>query len=131
MKIEYFKKPVWANAEHTSINMLVKFEEFTEELPFNACSTDCEAHGVELFNRALASEVGEILPFVPVVISDLELAIKVRTKREMILTSTDWTQIPDVPQITKDKWLGYRQELRDITLQSGFPIDIVWPITPV
>ena len=38
---------------------------------------------------------------------------ELRIVRNMKLTETDWTQNPDVPSITRDKWLSYRQELRD------------------
>ncbi len=53
----------------------------------------------------------------------------VREKRNKLLTESDWTQLPDIPQATKDLWEPYRQELRDITNQSD-PYNITWPIPP-
>lgn len=60
-----------------------------------------------------------------------ETAETIRFKRDYLISQTDWTQGYDIPQTTKDLWIPYRQELRDITLQSGFPANITWPIKPV
>lgn len=62
---------------------------------------------------------------------DRALAEKsVRAKRQSLLTASDWTQLPDVPLETKALWATYRQALRDITDQTGFPFDVVWPESP-
>src|SRR5471032_1841487 len=53
-----------------------------------------------------------------------------REKRDYLLTQTDWTQNPDVPATVKEKYIGYRQALRDITSQAGFPDSIDWPLLP-
>ena len=54
----------------------------------------------------------------------------VRAKRGKLLNASDWTQLPDVPLETKAAWAVYRQALRDVTEQPGFPADISWPGTP-
>jgi hypothetical protein len=54
----------------------------------------------------------------------------VRQQRNLRLVESDWTQLPDVPQATKEVWATYRQALRDITDQPGFPLDVVWPEPP-
>ncbi len=59
-----------------------------------------------------------------------QLAAAARSKRDSLLAQTDWTQAADVPQATKDLWSPYRQALRDVPQQSGFPIEIVWPVKP-
>ena len=51
-------------------------------------------------------------------------------KRQMLLFGSDWTQLPDVPLATKEAWATYRQALRDITKQPGFPLDVTWPVAP-
>ena len=38
-----------------------------------------------------------------------------RTKRNSILASSDWTVLSDSPLTNKTAWLEYRQDLRDIT----------------
>jgi hypothetical protein len=56
-----------------------------------------------------------------------ELAAQARAQRDSLLASTDWTQLPDVPQATREAYAVYRQALRDVPLQDGFPTDIIWP----
>lgn len=53
-----------------------------------------------------------------------------RTFRDSLLTRSDWTQLPDVPSETKEAWAAYRQALRDITKQTGYPYEINWPTVP-
>lgn len=53
----------------------------------------------------------------------------VRRIRNMKLADSDWTQVGDAP-VSKPAWAVYRQELRDITLQAGFPENITWPEEP-
>jgi len=59
-----------------------------------------------------------------------ELAAAVREERNALLAASDWTQLPDVPDSTKQKWSKYRQALRDITEQPEFPYSVVWPEEP-
>jgi len=54
----------------------------------------------------------------------------IRTKRNSLLSGSDWTQGVDVPQAIKDKYAAYRQALRDVPQQAGFPDNIVWPTKP-
>jgi hypothetical protein len=58
------------------------------------------------------------------------LSASVRIERNAKLAASDWTQISDS---TADKatWATYRQELRDISAQAGFPWTVVWPTQPV
>jgi hypothetical protein len=63
--LEYAKNPKFVNAEGNCIELIVKWEEFNEEMPFGASPLDCEAHGRELFERAKTGEFGEVAPYVP------------------------------------------------------------------
>jgi len=56
-------------------------------------------------------------------------ASQARSERERLLTASDWTQISDAP-VDKSAWATYRQALRDIPQQAGFPITINWPVKP-
>ena len=60
---------------------------------------------------------------------DEEQAKSVRTTRNDKLKDCDWTQVADSP-VDKDLWATYRQELRDVTVQTGFPWNVVWPTQP-
>jgi hypothetical protein len=54
---------------------------------------------------------------------------EVRQQRNELLSACDWTQLPDSPA-DHEAWAAYRQELRDVTAQEGFPWDVTWPETP-
>lgn len=57
------------------------------------------------------------------------LGDRIRTKRDALLAETDWTQLPDAPlsDDKKEQAREYRQMLRDIPQQDGFPAEIIWP----
>ena len=57
---------------------------------------------------------------------DAEQAKSIRTQRNQLLAESDWTQLADAP-VDKTIWAVKRQALRDISLQDGFPFDVVWP----
>jgi hypothetical protein len=65
MKLEYAKDPKWVDAEHTMIDLTVKWDRFSEELPFTANANDCEAHGRAIFAAAAAGEFGPVAEYVP------------------------------------------------------------------
>ena len=52
-----------------------------------------------------------------------------RIDRNEKLRECDWTQLSDAP-VDKTVWATYRQQLRDVTLQAGFPWVINWPDAP-
>lgn len=54
---------------------------------------------------------------------------KIRAKRNKLLAESDWTQVADAP-VDKAAWATYRQALRDITEQGGFPNTVTWPTQP-
>ena len=56
-------------------------------------------------------------------------AVDVRAKRDQLLKDSDWTQIPDCT-VDKTVWATYRQELRDVPSQAGFPFTVTWPTQP-
>lgn len=53
----------------------------------------------------------------------------IRKFRDKLLSDSDWTQLPDSP-VDKTVWAAYRQELRNISSQQGFPYNVVWPAKP-
>lgn len=57
---------------------------------------------------------------------------KVRNIRNFRLKQSDKYSYPDFPITTekRNEWLAYRQALRDITAQPGFPDNVVWPTKP-
>jgi hypothetical protein len=65
MQLEYAKNPRWVNAEHTMIDLTIKWDFLDEELPFTASPTDVEAHGRSLFEAAKDGQFGEVAEYVP------------------------------------------------------------------
>ena len=133
MKYTVVKNPIWANAEKTQINCEVDFDALVEDfVPFTADPNDkFNASSKEIFDRCVAGDFGNVADYSPPAPPTSEkLAEMIRAERNNRLASTDWTQLPDVPQSTKNVWSAYRQELRDITLQSDFPQNVVWPQPP-
>ena len=61
---------------------------------------------------------------------DAEQAKAVRTQRGEKLKDSDWTQVADAP-VDQAAWATYRQALRDISTQEGFPWTINWPEQPI
>lgn len=55
-----------------------------------------------------------------------------REERNNRLITSDWTQLVDSPVSAEEKaaWATYRQALRDLTEQEGFPTTITWPTKP-
>ncbi len=53
------------------------------------------------------------------------------TKRDRLLSQTDWTQTVDNPLAGNEDITAYRQALRDIPEQVGFPWDVEWPVLEV
>lgn len=58
------------------------------------------------------------------------LANATRAKRDALIKETDFYMLPDYPNAPQGI-AEYRQALRDITEQPGFPHSIQWPVLPV
>lgn len=56
-------------------------------------------------------------------------AAKIRATRDRLLSESDWTQLKDA-KVDSDAWGAYRQTLRDIPSQEGFPMNVVFPDRP-
>lgn len=67
----------------------------------------------------------EIAPYV----EPTKTAEEIRTERNQLLAASDWTQVADAP-VDQATWATYRQALRDLTEQDGFPETVNWPIKP-
>ena len=61
---------------------------------------------------------------------DARVAKDVRSTRDAKLAECDWTQANDSPLKAASAWTTYRQALRDVPAQSGFPHTVTWPTKP-
>jgi hypothetical protein len=118
------RNPIWADPEHNAINCEIDHPIYGW-IPFTASLSDQYDYSVNLFNSCLEKGVAEyVTPSVE------EMKFIVRQKRNNMLRLSDWSQAEDVPRPIKTAWQIYRQELRDIPLQNGFPNDVKFPVTP-
>jgi len=62
-----------------------------------------------------------------------EFSTDARMQRDLFLMQTDWTMLPDSPLSNdlKQLFIEYRQALRDVPQQEGFPLNIEWPTHPL
>lgn len=58
------------------------------------------------------------------------LAASVRATRNVELALSDFTQLMDYPGQNRAQWASYRQQLRDLPAQAGFPRTVNWPAKP-
>lgn len=58
----------------------------------------------------------------------------IRSRRDYLLTQCDWVDTLSAKarlgEEVFDSWMKYRQDLRDVTAQVGFPSTVVWPVKP-
>ena len=97
-------------------------------VPFLATAYDGEEYGRELYRQLVEEHASEIaaLDNERILAEDTDIA---RNNRNVLLTQTDWTQSPDVPEATRTAYTAYRQQLRDLPAQDGFPY-VEFPTPP-
>lgn len=116
---------IWANAEHTLLDCEIEHPDFGW-IPYTTSEKDTGA-GKEIWDNRDNLEIAEYEG-----LSDEILAQQIRVKRNSLLAETDYLMMPDYPisEEYREKIKQYRQELRDITEQEGFPRDVTFPILP-
>lgn len=57
---------------------------------------------------------------------------RVRSNRDYLLSKTDWrvTKAYERSENLPAEWELYRQALRDVTAQEGYPFNVTWPTKP-
>ena len=102
------------------VNVWLPYDQMTEKL--SACPPYIDGDWVYTV---------EVVPLTP---EDIDArneaqAQSVRAQRNQLLVECDWTQLSDSP-VDPLPWRTYRQELRDVPQQAGFPWTVVWPVSP-
>ena len=147
--INSVRNPVWANYSKTLVNLEVDFAELDEEyVEFTADPNDTMEYGVDLYNRAIAGEFGEIADWpAPQNLSAEQSMEALRARRTFLLAETDYIEMPTKwATLTADQqtaWATYRNALRD--LPETYPnvrleynadysdmvwVDVTWPVKP-
>ncbi|RNM21087.1 phage tail protein [Dickeya undicola] len=65
----------------------------------------------------------------PAPVSETQLAEAARRQRDNLLLASDWTQASDAP-VDQQTWRSYREILRQVPEQAGFPHNVEWPVLP-
>lgn len=108
------------------------------DLPYWVPREDKEWESVQEYATAHPECVTEEPPYVPPVPTTEELAASVRAERDRRLATTDYLVMPDYPLSTDklEEIKAYRQALRDLPQQPGFPWNgpddpaCPWPVIP-
>jgi len=146
------RNPRWADLAHTSIVLSVIFEETKDifgEVPFAASAQDPEPHGVDLFNRAVAGEFGEILePTEQMVQAQVmcqrgiysaevtakvnELVADLDMLQDAITLDMATDQRKSLPAVKAelDALRLYRVQLAQLETLPGYPMSFDWPVPP-
>lgn len=127
---DYTKRQFLATLKITDITDENDQEQEEVTLPYYV-SLDCD-DDAEIYQILKSKfDSGELIPEENNDCSIIE--IEVREKRNNLLSETDHLIMPDYPldDSIKKQICTYRQDLRDITKQEGFPQNIVWPEKPV
>ena len=123
-------------------------EEIWCQVQFRDCENFCEYYAspdsseplsVELYNKLQNGDYGELhhgtgdhYITMPKTQSELEEAVKL--KRNQLLLESDYTGLPDISATMtvakRSEWTTYRTALRNITTQTRYPWDPVWPTKP-
>lgn len=128
LTIKKVRQPRWNDVASTSLNLYVTFEE-TEgthgEMPFTAQANDSEAHGRELFERAVAGEFGPIAAYAAPVLSAAQLHAQWKAQREAavaaITVQTESGRVYDGDEISQGRMaraiLGLMDQLPGSTVR--------------
>lgn len=84
----------------------------------------------EIPDDRLQLEAYSIVDGQPVYDATFIKASEIRQQRDALLARSDWSQLGDIPQEIALEWQSYRQALRDVTDQPGFPDSVTFPSAP-
>jgi hypothetical protein len=62
----------------------------------------------------------------------VDLSVAIRSERDNLLAACDWIVMRSLEsgEAIPAEWATYRQALRDLPQQAGFPVTINWPVKP-
>ena len=108
-----------------------------DNIPDDAVEITSEEHAALLAGQSagkvIASDAnGKPVLSDPAAPSVDELASASRAQRDALLTACDWVVVRayEASAAVPEAWAAYRQALRDVPDQSGFPATINWPVSP-
>jgi hypothetical protein len=129
--------PVWGNAAHTIVNLMVTFDWLSEEVGFTASPGDVEEYGSELHARAIAGDFGVIAEYVQPPLSSVQVIAREDAWRaeEMEFIANQLIAMedsaPDALPGTEQQWRAYRTLIRGWKEGADhFPDQTFRPVRP-
>lgn len=105
------------------INIIKAYDDFAKSQEFIFIEDNIKVDIGYLYNGSTFSENPEIIS------AKLENEkIQIRAERDRLIAETDFWLLPD--RIVTQEQLDYRQALRDVPQQEGFPENVIWPEKP-
>lgn len=124
---------VFKNAKWHPLDVIdceVQFEETGDEwFEYTASPNDEVDQGRELFQQLSTTYIDQVAP---VTVEDRKAlaAAELEAQRHEALADSDWIACTDVELENQIAWLEYRQAWREITEQSGYPLNVTLPVEP-
>lgn len=124
---------VFKNAKWHPLDVIdceVQFEETGEEwFEYTASPNDEVDQGRELFQQLSTTYIAQVAPATAEDRKAFAVA-ELEAQRREALADSDWIACTDVELENQDEWLEYRQALRDIPSQLGYPFQVEMPERP-
>jgi hypothetical protein len=117
----------------------ILFKGCSNPVKFYASPTEGDSFQREMYERLMSGQFGEVIDgagahYITIPPNQTQLESAALEKRKQLLIETDYTEFPSTRSRMSaeeiSKWETYRQALRDITKQQGFPWDPQWPTKP-
>lgn len=136
MEIQEISAPVWANAEKTAIDCMVKFTELEFSVPYTATATDSDDNGRSIFDWCINELAGIIADYAPPE-EDQELAIaQAEAEKARLMADAERVILPLERAVkhgiaTSDEVSRLELwELYSVKLSRVDPSKPIWPETP-
>jgi hypothetical protein len=120
-----FQNPRWTPIDTIDVQVFIEGEWHD----YHCTDYDEVAHGIELWNLLTTTYVDQIADCTDETRYEWASA-DISAMRNASLRETDWLACVDVQLENQDEWLEYRQALRDITDQPGYPFEVKIPEKP-
>lgn len=127
------ERALWEDKEHTCFTAWISSDTY-KNMPYGVTlNSDDQAPIYNEIYDLYNAKAFEIEEYQEPEISEEDLAVEIRNKRDRLLSQSDKYMLPDYPISDDDRDLirKYRQALRDIPTQDGFPLSVEFPKFPL
>lgn len=108
-----------------------------DNIPSDAIEISSEIYAGLMEGQALGKCIAPDADGNPILVdqpqpTEADRAASIRAARDALLKSCDWVVVraAEASQQIPPAWIAYRQALRDVPEQAGFPLSVNWPVLP-